>query len=265
MLDSPALNDDTVHAARKEIRKSRAAVRLLRKALGAERFRVENERLRDAGRALNGARDARVLVLTLDGLRRRHPPLTRDPAVAALSDRLRGQQRAERRALHRAGAPIDAARRTLAQTQFSAARWPVGDSGWQTLGPAFRRLYSAGRDAARKSRRRPDDAQLHEWRKQVKNLRYALRLFEPLQPARLARQATLARRLADRLGDGRDLAMLRQSASEAASQPLLAAIDRRRRKLRQQAFELGDRLFAESPSELDRRLRRYWHRWRDAK
>jgi CHAD domain-containing protein len=261
-LETPALTDVAVHEARKEIRKSRAAVRLLRMALGPDRFRRENERLRDAGRALNGARDARVLVLTLDVLLRRHPELAQDQLVAALSHRLREQQRVERRALHRSSTPLAVARRTLAQTQFSAAQWPVGDDGWGKLGPAFRRLYAAGRNAARKSRRRPDDDRLHEWRKQVKNLRHALQLFEPVRPAKLGRLARLARRLADSLGDAHDLALLRRLAQGAGSKPLLSAIDQRHHELRQQAFGQGEKLFADSPADMDRRLRRYWHHWR---
>jgi CHAD domain-containing protein len=262
MLEAGSLTDAAVHGARKEIRKSRAAVRLLREALGHARFQRENERLRDVGRALNGARDARILVLALDVLRRSHPRLAHDQAVTELSDRLRERQRAERRALHRAGAPIVSARRTLAQTQYSAGQWPVGDGGWETLGPAFKRLYATGHEAARKSRRRPDDSHLHEWRKHVKNLRHALQVFQPLEPSRLSRQLRLARRLADSLGEGHDLALLRQSADGIESKPLRAAIDRRRRELRRQAFELGDKVYAESPAAMDRRLRRYWHRWR---
>jgi len=269
MLSSAALSDSTVHEARKEIRKSRAAVRLLRDALGDARFRRENARLRDAARALNGARDARVLVNTLDALRKCHPDLKQDRAAAALARQLREQQRMTRRQLRRPTAPVAVARRTLEQTQFSAGQWPVGHRGWSKLGPAFKRLYAAGRDAARQSRARPDDHQMHEWRKQVKYLRHALQLLEPLQPSKLSKHANLARRLADSLGDGHDLAMLRQRAltgelkRTADIKSLLAAIDRRRRELRQEAFALADRVYAESPEELDKRLQRYWHRWRN--
>ncbi|HWW19475.1 MAG TPA: CHAD domain-containing protein [Steroidobacteraceae bacterium] len=270
MLSSHSLSDTTVHDARKEIRRSRAAVRLLRVALGRARFRRENARLRDAGRALNEARDAKVLVSTLDSLRKCHPQLERDHAFAALSERLREQQRTSRRHLNSAKTPsIAAACRTLEQTQFSASRWPVGNGGWRALGPAFRRVYAAGRVAARKSRTRPDEHQMHEWRKQVKYLRHALQVFAPLRPSKLKKHARLARRLAESLGDGHDLALLRDSAVSGANRPalklkpLLAAIDARRRALRKQSLELAERVYAHSPHQMDKRLQRYWHRWRD--
>jgi CHAD domain-containing protein len=270
MLSADVLTDAVVHEARKEIRKSRATVRLLRVALGGPRFRRENARLRDVGRALNGARDARVLVHTLDVLRRQQPDLGQDRAVAQLSRRLRAQQQQAKRQLRSPTAPVAIARRTLAQTQFSAGHWPVADAGWDdALGPAFRRLYAAGRQAVRRSRARPDDHALHEWRKQAKYLRHVLQVLTPLRPAKLSRHEKLARRLVDRLGDGHDLALLRQSAlasmgpgaAGASGGPLLAAIDRRRRDLRKEAFALAEQVYAESPRELDRRLRRYWHRW----
>jgi CHAD domain-containing protein len=270
MLGAHSLSDTTVHDARKAIRKSRAAVRLLRAALGRARFHRENARLRDAGRVLNGARDAKVLVTTLESLRQCHPRLERDAAFAALSEHLRQQQRTTRRHLHSRSAPaIRAARRTLEQTQFSASHWPLGDGGWGTLGPAFRRVYAAGRLAARKSRASRDDHSLHEWRKQVKYLRHALQVFTPLRPSKLKQQAALARRLADSLGDGHDLALLRDTAICAAGndararKSLLAAIDQRRRALRKESFKLGDLLYAESPRAMDRRLQRYWHRWHE--
>lgn len=269
LLSAQSLTDHVVHDARKEIRRSRAAVRLLRVALGDARFRRENARLRDAGRALNEARDAKVLVTTLDSLRRCHPQLERDRVFLALSERLREHQRASRRHLNSATVPsIDVARRSLEQTQFSASRWPVGHGGWRTLGPAFRRVYAAGRVAARKSRSKPDDHAMHEWRKQVKYLRHALQVFVPLRPTRLKKHARLARRLADSLGDGHDLALLRDSALSGASpgapklRPLLTAIDQRRRVLRNESLELAARVYEESPREMDRRLQRYWHRWR---
>jgi len=270
MLGDRSLADSTVHEARKEIRKSRAAVRLLRVAMGGDRFQRENARLRDAARALNGARDAKVLVRTLDSLRASHPQLQADGAALALSRHLRERQRLVRRELRKPTASIAVARRTLEQTRFSATQWPIGHGGWGKLGPAFRRIYAAGRQAARRSRSKTDDHQMHEWRKQVKYLRHALQVFQPLQPTKLSRRARLARQLADNLGDNHDLAMLRNSLvcgglSEAPSidvKSLRLAIDRRRRALRKEALALGAQVYAETPGQLDKRLRRYWHRWR---
>src|ERR1700728_4201356 len=68
-------SDVAVHRARKEIKKSRAALRLLRAALPEATYRREDAALRGAARTLNAARDARVLVRTLESLCRRSPAL----------------------------------------------------------------------------------------------------------------------------------------------------------------------------------------------
>ena len=68
-----------VHAARKQIKRARAALRLLRGALAVLTYRREDAALRRAARALNSARDARVLLRTLEALRRRRAVLGKDP------------------------------------------------------------------------------------------------------------------------------------------------------------------------------------------
>ena len=57
-----------VHEARKSVKKSRAALRLARPALPKDTYREEDHALRDAGRSLSGARDADVLLETVDAL-----------------------------------------------------------------------------------------------------------------------------------------------------------------------------------------------------
>lgn len=267
MLRSDILSDSAVHEARKAIKESRAAVRLLRVALGCARYRREDERLRNVGRSLNAVRDARVLVRTLQSLCDRDPLLGEHRAVIELSRRLHSSQEATQTQLHKTSAPLSAACRTLQQTAFSASQWPVGQAGWARLGPAFRRIYAAGRRAARRSRAAADDDALHEWRKQVKYLWYALQVFEPLHPKKLRKWVKLARRLAEDLGDSHDLSVLRASALSQGNgaveqlRPLLEAIHRRSQRLRKNALALGERVYAETPAEMDKKLRRYWHRW----
>ncbi|HEY6922073.1 MAG TPA: CHAD domain-containing protein, partial [Steroidobacteraceae bacterium] len=65
----PNQTDDTsIHAARKELKKARATLRLLRDALGRRAYKKENTALRDAARPLSEARDGRVLLDALSSL-----------------------------------------------------------------------------------------------------------------------------------------------------------------------------------------------------
>ena len=62
------LSDAAVHGARKQLKKGRADLRLLRKALVPQTYHYENTTLRDVARPLTTVRDARVLMDTLERL-----------------------------------------------------------------------------------------------------------------------------------------------------------------------------------------------------
>src|SRR5688500_13427895 len=59
---------DAIHQARKRAKEMRALLRLAHHATGDSVFRDESRAVRDASRALSGARDAQVLVSAFDDL-----------------------------------------------------------------------------------------------------------------------------------------------------------------------------------------------------
>jgi hypothetical protein len=259
-LASVRPSDLDVHGARKQIKKSRAALRLLRAALAEATYRRENAALRRAANALNAVRDARVLARTLDALRRRHVGLGKDKAAAAMARMLRRGQAQAQQQLRAVPGPLAGVRRTLQQVQQRTRHWRVGQFGWSALEPAFRRIYRAGRRAARAAKGHPDTSTLHEWRKKVQYLWHALQILKPLQSRAPPKVGGLARRLADHLGEEHDLALLQVAVLAfgrrhgPASEPLLAAIERRRRALRSKAMAAGKRLYAQKPRSMAARV-----------
>jgi hypothetical protein len=258
-----------VHGARKQIKKSRAALRLLRAALARATYRREDATLRSAARALNAVRDARVLARTLDALRRRRVGLGKDQSVAAMARMLRRRQIQARQQLRVLPELLAGARTTLQQVQRRALRWRVAQLGWSGLEPAFRRIYRAGRRAARSARGHPDTLTLHEWRKKVQYLWHALQILKPLQCRPLPKLGALASGLADYLGEEHDLALLHAAALAFArrhgpvSEALLAAIERQRRSLRHKAMAVGKRLYAHKSRPLAVRVGRCYAPRRD--
>ena len=255
-------SDVDVHGARKQIKKSRAALRLLRAALAGATYRREDAALRSAARALNAVRDARVLARTLDALRRRRVGLGKDKTAAAMARMLRRGQVQARQQLRVLPGLLAGARTTLQQVQRRALRWHVGQLGWSALEPAFRRIYRAGRRAAHAAKGHPDTLTLHEWRKKVQYLWHALQILKPLQCRALPKVGALARGLADYLGEEHDLALLHAAALAftrrhgPVSEALLAAIERRRRSLRRKAMAVGKRLYAQKSRPLAARIGR---------
>src|SRR5688572_12596308 len=67
-LQQKRITDANIHDARKQLKKSRAALRLLRDSMGEIAYRRENTALRDAARPLGVARDSKVLLAALDDL-----------------------------------------------------------------------------------------------------------------------------------------------------------------------------------------------------
>jgi CHAD domain-containing protein len=94
--------DETVHETRKALKRLRALLRLLESELGRKRAADEQAVLRDAATRLAGARDAEVMVRTLEHLLRRHPRrLRRRRALIELREALERERAA--RAAHALG------------------------------------------------------------------------------------------------------------------------------------------------------------------
>lgn len=269
-LDGAARRDlaDAVHDTRKDLKRLRAVVRLSRDALGEEVYDRENTSLRMAGRRLSGARDAQVLVETLDDLRKRFA----DDLPAAITDGLRARLQADderaRAALRDDDRAVALTVATLADARTRTASWALDGDGFAALAPGLRRTYRRGRRAIATASREPTTENLHEARKRAKDLWHALQIVRPAAPKRLKKLAREAHHLADLLGDDHDLAVLRDFASghakcfadEADRQALLAVIDRRRAVLQRRALAAGRRLYTRKPKAFVRRIASGWEK-----
>jgi len=262
--------DEAVHEARKCLKKLRAVLRLVRPAIRAKSFRAENVCFRDAARPLTEVRDAKILIETLDGLVEHFRAQIAGRAFAdvrkALQDHLRGVRKQvldEQNAFATVGEVVRQAARRV-------NRWTDVPNRWPALGAGLEDTYRRAGTAYRKAATDPTVPALHEWRKQVKYLRYQLELLRPIWPERLEELATEADHLGDLLGDDHDLAVLRQLLTDEPDrfgaagdrELLLALIDRRRAELEEESLRLGERFFQERPRAFVRRLKGYWKAWR---
>lgn len=265
-------SNGAVHEARKSLKKARAGLRLLRPALGSKVYRRENAALREAAHRLNAARDTGVLLQTLQSLRRRERSLRASAVVADLARDLQSAQ-ARAQAQLRADQVLASLHRTLQQSEQRGRGLRVGRHGWTVLGPGLQRIYRAGRRRTPSARALPPDAALHEWRKQVKYLRYALRMLRPMAPGRLGALERRAHALSDHLGDAHDFALLAQyaqafgaahlgSLQDEGLRRLLQIIEQRRQRLATTALTEGELLYQDRPRSFQRRLSASWRHWR---
>lgn len=256
---------EAIHSARKDLKKLRSVLRLVRADLGEERFQAENGRYREAGRRLSASRDAEVKLETLAALGRRFegelPPDALDAWRAALSgeDVGLGGGGALAAQIEGAIAAIEAGRGEI-------DRWSLSAGSWDLLAPGIERTYRRGRGEMKRARAHPEAEAVHDWRKRVKDLWYQLRIVREAWPPVVGAMADRAHELAELLGEHHDLALLRADLDGRRElsnrEAFAAAIERRQEDLLADALDLGARVYAEKPKAFVRRLRAYWECWR---
>ncbi|HZG50243.1 MAG TPA: CHAD domain-containing protein [Thermoleophilaceae bacterium] len=240
--------EQAVHEARKDLKKLRSLLRLVRGGLGEKTYRRELTCFRDAAAELAGARDSDVMVATLDGL----------GLAPELAGPLRRSLEANR--LRSGGPAHGAVIEMLRSARERVGAWSVSDDSFHAVRPGLERMYRGGRRGFRSAREQPSVEELHEWRKRVKDLWYQQTLLRSLWPPVMKAVADEAHELSDLLGDDHDLAMLLDWAREHAEAPpeLVEAVERRRHALQAAALALGARLYSDKPSAFVRRLERCW-------
>jgi CHAD domain-containing protein len=262
---------EAIHEARKDVKKIRSALRLVRDAIGDDVWRRENDHYRDVAGKLSSFRDGEILVEALDGLGDRFGPSARDRF-----DAFRGQLDEENRAAHDDGSVERAMVGAAAELATGRSRiegLPLDGDGWDMLGPGLHRSYRRGRKRLRTVEEEASVTNLHELRKRVKDLWYQLCLIADADSEMLGTLADHAHDLSDHLGDDHDLALLRDQvqrrrdafASPGDQRHLLEEIDQRRGELQFAAISLGDRIYAEKRKRFIKRLHRRWEAWRDRK
>jgi CHAD domain-containing protein len=251
-LKDPPLTDRSIHEVRKNLKRARAALRLLRDCLGEAIYRRENSFLRDAARPLNPVRDAKVLFETL----RYHDPhkdAARPGAFIRRFYRVLGERRRAAKIGLRKGDVVRVAaglralkRRVATLPDAQLARAPAGVS--------LKRAYKSARRAFEQARRQPTDEHLHEWRKQTQYFANEIEILLGGLPKRFAKNHKRAHKLAEHLGRDHDLALLTVEVFRHAKgahapshddtvQEFLGHLAGRRKALQRKAFRLGRRLY----------------------
>jgi CHAD domain-containing protein len=289
--DDGALNAKAVHETRKALKRLRALLRLVRQQLGEQQFQRENDALRNAAQRLSSARDAEVMLATLDALLARHPrKLGRRRDVLKLRKRLLAEQQRVQHLTRSHPATRNALLAELNAFRTRVAAWTLADRPSIALVERdLAQLYRQGQKRHLRVLRgkRQQTIAMHQWRKRVKDLRYAAEILQRRNASerrspdkRLRKVARRADLLSELLGEEHDLALLaqhlrnskrvrshanRKQTQRAVRQQtwrtppktrkaLLKAIAKRRRELRKRALRDGARLYRRSPNKLLRQL-----------
>ena len=241
-------HDRRIHRARKSLKKLRGLLHLGRKAMDPQDWKQESLCFRDAARLLS---EVRATAAALESFEALIGSATVELPETVVSTARRQLLSSYSQHITSSSEPAAEASRALNAASLRVQDWTLNGNGWRSLAPGLRGTYSAGRRGYREARKLQTGEALHDWRKSVKYLWYAVRLLEPAWPRVLKALASELDELAETLGAEHDLAdvirLLQSGDGELATQ-ILQLAEQRRSELRAQAFRLGRRLYGERPS-----------------
>ncbi len=263
---------DAVHCARKDIKKVRAVLQLVRASLRKKEFARLKKLLREPARRLGSPRDAYVQAKTLTKLKHEFKGQLAPGALRhiRLETRKRLDKELKRFTKEKA---VKVIARGLRRSTRQLGDIKVRDEEWKAIGPGFKAAYARGMAAYQKVLKDSSPENFHGWRKRVKELWYQVTLLSQVWPEQIEAMAGELEMLGEHLGDDHDLSMLQSAANEKCAQEnhsheletLNGLIQERQRELRAAAFAIGERFYVEKPADFCRRLAGYWKIWRREK
>ena len=285
LAEKPHPSAESIHSARKDLKSMRALLRLASGSIPEETRRTENILFRDTGRLLSPLRDSHALAEALQQFAKNKPRIHSNNSSAPRKMRSdfigKVRRRIEQEAVKKL--PEDTLRQlkeTLSGAARNVAHWFDGLSfepgnEWEGfVGCGLRRTYRRGKNIVTQleslGKENAGDETWHELRKCTKALGYQLRLLRQLWPELLQTLLTQIDQLSEKLGDDHDLAVLRgrlltepyntSETQEGAEirRNFIGSLDRRRRKLHMETYQIARRIYAEKPRQFANRIRCYW-------
>lgn len=253
-----------VHDARRSLKRLRAMLRLVRPALGETWFKQSNRQLARLGQRLALSRDLDVMVMTLSKLENGSRGLPKPVA-----DRLRGAVARSRSKADGSSGPRGADRslgRALqrAQTLFAIER--LRGLAFEHVAVGLEQSFRKARRTFREAYKAETDEAFHNWRKATQAHWRHMQLLARGWPESIGARAAEAKELSRLLGEDHDLSVLINFAqsrncnglARADLEALTAACLKGQRQIRDVARLHGERLFADRPRHLKKRILRYW-------
>lgn len=243
--------DKAVHDVRRRLKELRAVAELLRNRL-PHHGRSDRQLFRDAGRTLASARDSKASVEAFDRLREHYAeewtPRQFLKIRGVLSRRLTSDLGTQD-----AHMLVEVLVDALLVERRRVAAWPVDGMRQDQLWDAIRRSYRRSRRAMSAAHETKSPELLHRWRRRVKTHWYHAQLVTRSGLAQLDERAKALRKLSRILGNHHDLVVIDQLlekspdefGSPAYVKRFCGFVERRMRRLEDDALSLGSELFEE--------------------
>jgi len=254
-----------IHNTRRNIKKIRAAWRLIRFDLKEGDFENKNQFYRDEARRLSDLRDATALLETLQHLKKHYGSVVSEEAFAGLETWLH-EERSELAESGEGRPPIlGVVAENLRTKSAEINQFELPKDDWREgVVEGLRRVYRRGFRGSQINAANGAREEMHEWRKRAKYLRYHLEILQGVWPELFGTWASEMHRLTDQLGEYNNLAVLQQkllsdpgTLAPAIIDTTLAISAQEQENFHQQAIRLGQLLYLERPGAFARRMAGY--------
>ncbi len=235
-LGSGASLEERVHEARKNLKKARAVLRLVKEELGPE-YSEENRRLRDVARQISALRDTHATLKVLDEF----------AAKQRMKRRLAGvKAELEQSRISLEGQPewalllpeLCAALKTVNRR---VPDWPLQATSLEELAQGLNSSYREARKALAVARAEGKPEQFHELRKRTKTHLYQLRVVDEVSGGQWRERIAALKKLSDCIGQQHDLVVLLPKL--ARSEEAQARAEKQRRRLETLALRMAESLY----------------------
>ncbi len=259
--------DESIHESRKNFKKMRGLLRLVRFELGDELYKRENKIFRNTGRILSPIRDATVITETLDYIIKKHPNEIDYDVYKQIRKNLNLRARRIRTQFKKNTELIDKTIKTLTGHRAEINKFPLHKKSFNQLIPGLTLVYEKGQNSFALIKRNPSVKNFHEWRKQAKYLWYHIRILEGAWPEYMNILSNKLSDLSDVLGLEHDLSefrsvLLKEYPSDANRQKLanlFKILIKERTALRTQAKSIAPYIYSEPSDNFATRLFLYWN------
>jgi len=264
-----SLNED-VHETRKNFKKTRTVLRLIRSDIGVESFRIENSFYRDSGRVLSDLRDSTVLIQTFDKLLKNSELEMSNFDFSIFRNFLVEKHKNISASKHKKSEVINSLSTELLLARSRVFDWPISGDKFKIIKKNLQLIYEEGQVYMYAVFNEAIKENVHEWRKRVKNLWYSMRILSNLWPEIMSPLVTLLGKLSDNLGDTNDMFLLKERIitnhskfkDDQHTKELINFIDRRIIDLLRDARSIGRKVYSEDSKYFVGRMQNYFEIWR---
>ncbi|MFL6350303.1 MAG: CHAD domain-containing protein [Bryobacteraceae bacterium] len=259
--------DETIHEARKSVKKIRGVLRLVQSELGPT-YRKENRRFRELGRKLSELRDAAAIIETFDNVVQKNKETLQENTLSSVRQALDKSKQETEHALQIDNV-LKGATAALRAAKKRVKTWPLKRDGFRAIAPGLRARFRRGRKLMSTAQKDPRPENYHEWRKRVKDHWYHVRLLENVWTEVMQAHEASLKNLETWLGDDHNLVVLREKLESKPEDygdkkdihVFLALAGEYQKELREKAMSLGHRVYEEKPRQFTKNIGKLWDAW----